>query len=64
MIKIWKNDPTMVTWMCNVRLEENTTRESLENRRLQLFGHLEKWKKIDDLVHVESSWLVVTWLKK
>ena len=64
MIKIWKNDATMVTWMCNVRLEENTIRECLENRRLQLFGHLEKWKKIDDLVHVESSWLVVTWLKK
>ena len=50
--------------MYNVRLEANTMRERLENQRLQLFDHLEKWKKIDELVQVESSWLVVTWSKK
>ena len=34
-------------------------RESLQNRRLQWFGHLEKYKRVLSLVNAGSSRLVV-----
>ena len=57
--------------MCNVRPEERTSaeelyrlklksmRERLQDRRLQWFGHLEKWKRMFDLVNLGPSRLAV-----
>ena len=70
VIRLDRND-NMVRWMCNVRAEDRIpaeeittrlklkgTRDCLQDRRLQQFGHLERMEASACLVNVELTRLV------
>ena len=71
MIKLERNDTSIVRWMCNVRpedrifIEELRTRlklksmRVLEDGRLKWFGYLERMKRVVGLVKAEPAGLAI-----